>query len=523
MPKNIIICFDGTGNEPLDAVQKKKLFKVEDASISNILKLHFMFGGTLQSGVMSEKIDSDKQLSLYYSGVGTYGNGFQRILNQAFALPWLDVEDIKKTALEDLKQYYNDGDKIFLFGFSRGAALARQFASVIENSTQINVKEIPFMGVFDTVASIGVPDLDSDDRPKKSVVFEDCHVNKLVKKAVHLLSMDDKRKTFQPTLMNFEEPAAGEKPRIEEVWFSGAHSDVGGGYMNDGLSDICLEFMLEKIKENQLGLEVIHAANLNYEKLVPKQEKKIIVEYADLHSQPDPCGLSHEQERFFIIEKLTLDDRKMRVDVNDEKSDFFPTVHPSVVKRLQTIQDYRPKPLHRVEHKVLGEAESFTGYSHHKAARKPVPKTLEVDESAVVRVYANRKYTHSGILLRDDEEYMFKVTADQQWYDSTIDCGFLGWSLDEDEIAEKFGFLQRLYIKAKKNNRRIKDAKWFELCAAVGPEDKKGNLFKIQDHMETGAPFSPDENGEFCPFANDLDSMYHNNMGYIDMEIFRIS
>ena len=77
MPKNIIICFDGTGNEPLDALQKKKLFKVEDASISNILKLHFMFGGTLQPGVMSEKINSDKQLSLYYSGVGTYGNGFQ--------------------------------------------------------------------------------------------------------------------------------------------------------------------------------------------------------------------------------------------------------------------------------------------------------------------------------------------------------------------------------------------------------------------------------------------------------------
>ncbi len=521
MSKNIIICFDGTGNEPKDAVQKTKLFKIEDSSISNILKLHFMFGGTLKSGRMSDKIDSTKQISLYYSGVGTYGNGFQRILNQSLALPWMDVEEIKKNAMDDLKQFYKTGDKLFLFGFSRGAALARQFASMLENTTDPDIKTIQFMGVFDTVASIGIPDLDSDDCPKKAVVFEDCHVCIRVKKAVHLLSMDDKRKAFQPTLMNYEKPKAGKTLRIEEVWFSGAHSDVGGGYMNDGLSDICLEFMLEKIKENKLGIQVIHAANLDYASLVPKQEKDVIVEYADLHSQPDSCGLNHEQERFFIIEKLTLDYRQMRVDMNDEKSDIPPTVHRSVVERLQLMKDYRPKSLHGVNHKVLGINDTFTGYSEHKAASKPLPRPMKVNESANIRVYANRKYTHSGILLKTNQTYIFKVDATEKWYDSTIDCNFKGWSLTDKEIAKRFGFLQKLFIKAKKNNRRVPRAKWFELCAAVGPKDK--NLFKVQNFLTKAKPYKPGTNGEFCPFANDLDSMYHNNMGYLDMEIIRIS
>lgn len=521
MSKKIIICFDGTGNEPLDAVQKNKLFKVEDASISNILKLHFMFGGTLQPGRMSTKVDPENQLSLYYSGVGTYGNGLQRILNQALALPWMDVENIKKAALEDLCKYYEPGDEILLFGFSRGAALARQFAVVLENNLQLDIKAIRFMGVFDTVASIGIPNLESDDRPKKSVIFEDCHVCKIVKKVVHLLSIDDKRKAFQPTLMNYEKPKAGEKPRIEEIWFSGAHSDVGGGYMNDGLSDICLEFMLEKLKENQLGIQVIHAGNLNYEDLVPKQEVDVKIEYADLHSQPDPLGLSHEQERFFIMEKLSLDSRQLRVDINDQKSDIRPKIHPSVVERLQKMKDYRPRSLHGLHHEVAGLDELFTGYSQHKAAQDPIPVPLGIKKPAKVRVYANRKYTRSGILLRKDQTYIFEVDKNEQWYDSTIDCNYNGWSLSDKAIAQKFGFLKKFFIRAKKNDRRVPQAKWFELCAALGSEDT--HLFRIKEHLTKNKPYEPQVNGEFCPFANDLDSMYHNNMGYLDIKIIRIS
>ncbi len=515
--RKIIICFDGTGNEGMDAVQKKKLFGAEDCNISNILKLHLIFGGTLKTkeDEMTSKIDANKQLSLYYSGVGTYGNGFQRILNQAFAPPSLDVERIKLDAYNDLKKYYQNGDKIYIFGFSRGAAIARQFAGLLDKDKCLNIDSIEFLGVFDTVASIGLPDLSTEDRPDKTVIFEDCFVCKIVKKVIHLLSIDEKRKAFQPTLMNYE---SGN--RIEEVWFAGAHSDIGGGYRFDGLADITLDFMLEKIEENKLGIKVLHAAKLNYDNLVPKQEKKVKIEYADMHIQPDPSGSTHEQDRFFLIEMITLDDREVRIDENDKKSDRLPTIHHSVVDRLRVMRDYKPKSLTGVKHRVVGKEEVFNGFSEHKISVMPIPDVLDSEDSAKVRVYANRLYNHSEILLEKSAKYYFTVDTGQQWYDSVIDCNYTGWSLEDKEIKEKFNFVSKFFIRAKRNNRRVPDGKWFELCAAIGPEENE--LFQLQDYMSADKVYTPPYSGEFCPFANDLASMYNNNIGFIDVTITKV-
>jgi hypothetical protein len=129
MAKKIMICFDGTNNEPSDAMQKTSPFKrnkVKDCSISNVLKLHLMFGGNLKN-----TLKSPQQQSFYYPGVGTYRGKLWELFNAALALPAGDITTIIRAARKDLKKTYEPGDQIFIFGFSRGAAIARRFASLL--------------------------------------------------------------------------------------------------------------------------------------------------------------------------------------------------------------------------------------------------------------------------------------------------------------------------------------------------------------------------------------------------------
>ena len=121
--KKIILCFDGTSNDPEDAGDF-----LNDSSVSNILKLHVMLGGKL-TPLNESNQQTPNQHSFYYSGVGTRGNWLIKKMNSMFAPPYGDIEDINKQASDDLKDYYEDGEQIYIFGFSRGAAIARMFAS----------------------------------------------------------------------------------------------------------------------------------------------------------------------------------------------------------------------------------------------------------------------------------------------------------------------------------------------------------------------------------------------------------
>ena len=80
MKETLIFCFDGTCNDPEDAGDRER-----DGSITNILKLHILFGGDLSNEAKIQTDDDSQQRSFYYSGVGTYGGSLKRIFNMAFA------------------------------------------------------------------------------------------------------------------------------------------------------------------------------------------------------------------------------------------------------------------------------------------------------------------------------------------------------------------------------------------------------------------------------------------------------
>lgn len=114
--------------------------------------------------------------------------------------------------------------------------------------------DLRFVGLFDTVQAFGVPIEElraAIDRTLFPLVFDDDDMSPLVRHARHALSLDDERTTFHPVRIGHAEP--GGKTRtdrcedVEEVWFAGVHSDVGGGYADDALARVPLHWMLDRI------------------------------------------------------------------------------------------------------------------------------------------------------------------------------------------------------------------------------------------------------------------------------------
>ncbi|WP_321315109.1 DUF2235 domain-containing protein [Halarcobacter sp.] len=341
--KKVIFCFDGTSNDPTDS---QDFFT--DTSISNVLKLYCFLGGILPKGT-SSKIDTSIQESFYYSGVGTRGNWFIQKFNTWFAPPYGDMSDIIADANEDLNNIDENDIEIYIFGFSRGAAIARRFAS------QLNPKyRVKFLGVFDTVAATrGSLDLKSDTYPASGVVFENGTLGEHVEKAVHLVSIDEKRIAFQPTLFNKDD-------RVLEVWFSGVHSDIGGGYWFDALSDITLQFMCDYVSSQ---LKLLSIDEIEYNKLKVDDETNICKD--DLEILPFISGKMHEQQRVGVSKNL-LAPRLVRVNINDHPSSTdYPIIHHSVIDRFFEVKSYRPYALRDTRFKVLDKNNDISEEVYH--------------------------------------------------------------------------------------------------------------------------------------------------------------
>ena len=202
------------------------------------------------------------------------------------------------------------------------------------------------MGVFDTVAAIGLPNLDDDAKPQSDVVFEDHTISPFIEEALHLLSVDEKRIAFQPTLMNRDQDQPG---RVTEVWFAGAHSDIGGGFWHDGLSDIALAFMIDEIGRRDLGVTVLGADEIDFDGLVAL-DGSYEINFADVDIKPNPEARLHAQDRWGPIAALTLGTRAIRVNIDDRPAPERPLIHNSLGQRIKRVAEYRPVALKGLEH-----------------------------------------------------------------------------------------------------------------------------------------------------------------------------
>jgi uncharacterized protein (DUF2235 family) len=252
MSKKIIFCADGTWDSAKSHTNVYKLYKA--------------------------LITSAGQMPFYDDGVGASGNPILKLVGGAFGTGlWAKI----KEGYTKIAQVYEDGDEVFIFGFSRGAFTARSLAGMImavgvpsQNFTDdmvdiafdayrdklhradklkplagdnLVIPEMGMVGVWDTVGALGVPSGIGGIDPI-AYGFLDTSLHPDIKNACHALAIDERRAQFPPTL--WKGPAAPGQ-NLEQVWFTGAHSDVGGGEPDDlpgttALSDITLGWMMAK-------------------------------------------------------------------------------------------------------------------------------------------------------------------------------------------------------------------------------------------------------------------------------------
>ncbi|KAL0960504.1 hypothetical protein HGRIS_005542 [Hohenbuehelia grisea] len=251
--RNLVVCIDGTANQ----------FSVKN---TNIVELY------------SNLAKNDDQLTYYNSGIGTYakpaymslGYIIQRIDHTIDMMVAWNFKRIVLSAYQWLSENYREGDRIFLFGFSRGAYQVRVIAGMIHlvgllhkgNNDQIafafelytsitdvtdraqkpmnktsadlcqRFKEtlcrpnvtVHFVGAWDTVSSIGI--VRGRSLPETNTGMQ--HVCAFR----HALALDERRVKFLPEYSNGgigPDPSDSSKGDVKEVWFAGSHSDIGGG------------------------------------------------------------------------------------------------------------------------------------------------------------------------------------------------------------------------------------------------------------------------------------------------------
>lgn len=339
--KRLIVCCDGTW-------QKLTSYPTNVVKIAQAIK-----------PIAS---DGTPQILYYDEGVGTE-NEADRLFGGAFGK---GLDEIIQDAYRFLCLNYVERDEIYLFGFSRGAYTVRSLAGLIYNSgllARYHIREAPaayelycsrgskpsdrdavefrekygyrvpitLLGCWDTVGSLGIPDLTPflrfDQKINQKYRFHDTQLNRTIKNALHAVAIDEQRKVFDVTPM--EKSPHAENQVLRQVWFPGDHGCVGGGtQVHCRLSDAALKWMIESIGKLELGLEFdVNTIN-----------PPLDVEYTcDFHFEPKT-----------LIGKAT----RLTGVILREVSDEFEDLHEGVIHRWRARLDYRPENLKKFQEKL---------------------------------------------------------------------------------------------------------------------------------------------------------------------------
>jgi uncharacterized protein (DUF2235 family) len=387
--RNLVICCDGTNNELA-------------STLTNVVKLMRI-------------AEKDRSQIVYYDpGVGTFGkneawNRFRgNYMRTIGNLMGRGLDDNVLEAYQFLVDTYRKGDRIFLFGFSRGAYTVRILAGMLhligllwpnqknlityalaayKNSTggpenerisggrfrrltSARFVDVHFLGLWDTVASVFVPRSDFFVGLQMQPRLPFIDNNPGVKTVRHALAIDETRRMFRPLHWT------GDPTDCQELWFSGAHADIGGGYpeATSGLSKLPLAWLLTQaaragLRLNQQQFETIAVTGgITLHADQKGNERRGTFDY-----QPaDPLGPQHDEFHGtlgplwslleYLPKRVRL--RESPPAIAGEKGLYLPEKEPrfikagaqlhwSVIARMQGKPDYQPCNIPE-DHVVIG-------------------------------------------------------------------------------------------------------------------------------------------------------------------------
>lgn len=526
---NLVICCDGTWSTPEH---------VDDGlpAPTNVRKLF--------NALAPHDADGIAQIVSYQPGVGTEGGWWNRLVGGALGDGL--VRDIER-GYQRLAFYYRPGDRIFLFGFSRGAFTVRSLAGMIGCCGLLNIGEpalapaeawrridlafacyrkrrpttelarldfhdappavassagfvpgagaattpIHFIGVWDTVGALGIPDDLAilnllDDRHDHA--FHDTRLGPRVRHARHAVAIDERRQTFTPTFWTKPDGRALEdRDGVKQLWFPGVHSDVGGGYAQTGLSDGALQWMVDEAEQCGLAFRA--------------GVKDQIV--------PDPRGVVHDSlTGIFAVLKSAP-----RGVPSFAGADAASRFHASALRR------HRDPPLAQGDY---------------------WPTRVPDDEPITVDIRACDRWTATHLFL---DEGRYRMTASGQWLDGRIGYDPAG-KADRTfapaqillGISSVLGRAEHLYRRLSGNGeadfwltRRIEEYPWLALVGVVangrgiGADDAplRHRTFLIGSGCTID--IAAGEGGYLHCFANDTWQTCANNHGAVALRVERVA
>lgn len=378
MPKNIILLSDGTGNSAA------KLAK------TNVWRLY-------QALDLSRP---EKQIAFYDDGVGS--SSFKPLSIVGGAFGW----GLKRNVLDlytFLCRNYNDGDRVYCFGFSRGAFTVRSLAGLIGYEGLVSdptdagllkraktafreyrrkrfsadipldkigrairdlfvgdkdyrtrkdkhpYPRIAFFGVWDTVAAYGLP-IDELTRALNwfwRLYPKDREPLDKIDRLCHAVALDDERNTFHPMLFNEEnEPGRNEhtknirEERVSQVWFAGMHSNLGGGYPDDALAYVSLEWMMREAQASG----ILFRPKISLDSMNPAAEEKELL----LLSNAGAPGKVYDSRRglggfYRYLPRKIADLSRDTIDKTSPVVIPRPKIHESVFHRIKEgVDRYAP-------------------------------------------------------------------------------------------------------------------------------------------------------------------------------------
>jgi len=286
-PRRLVLCLDGTSNNDFNK-QRREEGRQEVLKPTNVLK-------TCRAVTPWDEGTGREQIAYYDIGVGSLTQypgvanhllyNFDRILGGAWGAGF---EGNVERALTFIVLNHEPGDEVFIFGFSRGAATSRAVTRFIDwagglprkedayylpflfqdfiryrgnrpvdasveelNAQSVKGKSelgplvpitVQYLGVWDTVMALGSrfkATAGSTTEVSKSF-YLDKQPARCVKHARQAIAVDEMRYDFRPEIWS----AAREDQSLEQRWFAGVHSNVGGGYADDGLANIAFRWIL---------------------------------------------------------------------------------------------------------------------------------------------------------------------------------------------------------------------------------------------------------------------------------------
>lgn len=522
-PKSIVLCFDGTDNEPEDR--------------TNVVRLYDLVAKTNQVGDVQDK--------KYFAGVGT-----EILTNISGSLLGVGARARLCEGYDWLAEKYRPGDRVYLFGFSRGAFIARSLVQMIatcglpaewgagkwtsreafdhyeklssdsnpsypvyrlaywqRNSLEVPANaikaplyklleaqevqqiKIEMAGLWDTVGALGKSFVKDRAVWTGRSGAHNVRLPKALLRGYHAVAIDEHRPMFNVTLWRqfvAEGKQVEDNENFEQRWFCGAHSDVGGGYGDDRLPDISLDWMVDKAR----------AAGLEFSSSVEPQPGAWLAPINDSFRAFAGSVLSAwdklvpgDQRFYRRIGRLEMPVSTVNGDRGHLQA-VRETIDESVMKRFREDPRYRPQNL-------------VSYFQRLGAIPGGAPMVQRTD-----RIYASQYWNRTGVYLEKGASYCLKVVPGIG--EPLRDASHEATSIS----GEKWSSIAHKTAAAIRGKRRDNE-NWFALIGTIEQTD----AFLIQD----GMTYKPTVSGELVCYFNDvqLEAFYSNNSGWRVLEVER--